>query len=482
MGPIKALWDTVGLRWRLPSDHQFDHLRVRRNPLLAAYSYVCLSQDVSEKRRALLANIERSSFQWRVVVAAGAGIFTASYNLAATNFILPILTALYWPLKPNNQVLVLEMALAGMFVGQILFGVLADRFGRRKLSELAVTYAGVGILGFAQSSTGLDGSMSILGWICFWRFVMGIGLGAQYPLAAVLTAEFAPSRHRSRMMAAVFSMQSLGSLWAALITFLVTKNVFQNTSENNQVKTADQVWRVIAGVGAIPAFVTALLLFTMPESPRYTFDVKMQADKALETMSAYTIDRSVVLANSIQEMMDRDNGGSFDVVSDRFNHFDDRSERSAPDNFRLHYQIYNYLIKDGNWRYLLGTTFSFFLIDLAFYGLDPFSADTMSFLWGATAQFKSEASSDAILDHSKRFMLVVSVASVVGSAIAIYVVGRASRKSLFTLVLPALAALYLLAGVVIITASDNASKTALYGLTFALIPSKSTNLNQNVLD
>jgi PHS family inorganic phosphate transporter-like MFS transporter len=46
-----------------------------------------------------------------------------------------------------------------------------------------------GTLGVAQSSAGYNNSMSILSWMMFWRFFVGLGIGAEYPLSAVITAE-----------------------------------------------------------------------------------------------------------------------------------------------------------------------------------------------------------------------------------------------------------------------------------------------------
>ena len=71
----------------------------------------------------------------------------------------------------------------------MIFGILADVYGRRRLYGLELAVVIFGTLGMAQASTGLNQSMNIMGWIIFWRFFMGLGIGAGYPLSAVITAE-----------------------------------------------------------------------------------------------------------------------------------------------------------------------------------------------------------------------------------------------------------------------------------------------------
>ena len=73
----------------------------------------------------------------------------------------------------------------------MLFGYAADRLGRRKLYGLELMVVIFGTLGMCQSSAGYNnGSMNVLGWIMVWRFVVGFGIGAEYPLSAVITAEY----------------------------------------------------------------------------------------------------------------------------------------------------------------------------------------------------------------------------------------------------------------------------------------------------
>jgi PHS family inorganic phosphate transporter-like MFS transporter len=119
------------------------------------------------------------------------GFFTDSYALFATNVILPSLAYIYWPhTTSNNPELVINcVTLAGSLCGQLLFGILADKFGRRRLYGLELVLVIFATLGMAQASTGVNGSMDIMGWIIFWRFSIGVGIGAEYPLSAIITAE-----------------------------------------------------------------------------------------------------------------------------------------------------------------------------------------------------------------------------------------------------------------------------------------------------
>lgn len=88
------------------------------------------------------------------------------------------------------------LTLTGSIVGQLVFGILADQYGRQKLYGVELIIVTVATLGLAQSAYGvpvlIDGtlrtSMKIVSWVEFWRFIMGIGIGAEYPLSAVITS------------------------------------------------------------------------------------------------------------------------------------------------------------------------------------------------------------------------------------------------------------------------------------------------------
>ena len=122
---------------------------------------------------------------------ASSGFFTDSYNLSAANVIIVMLNYVYWPTDTSNtQELKINIpTLFGSLVGMLIFGLLADIYGRRKLYGLELIVVIFGTLGIVAASTGYDGSMDIIGWLIFWRFFMGMGIGAEYPLSAVLTAE-----------------------------------------------------------------------------------------------------------------------------------------------------------------------------------------------------------------------------------------------------------------------------------------------------
>lgn len=98
-----------------------------------------------------------------------------------------------------------QSALIGTLVGQLVFGYLADRVGRKKMYgvELIMIVLFTVTQSFAADT---PSGMSVVHMLIIWRFIMGIGIGGDYPLSAIITAEFANSKNRGAMIAAVFAM------------------------------------------------------------------------------------------------------------------------------------------------------------------------------------------------------------------------------------------------------------------------------------
>lgn len=108
-----------------------------------------------------------------------------------------MISEVYWgslDAKPdrvhNYEVGLSIITLAGALVGQILFGIAADIWGRRKMYGLELIVLIFSTLGMSMASSGKFDSMSIIGVLLFWRFFMGLGVGADYPLSAVICSEF----------------------------------------------------------------------------------------------------------------------------------------------------------------------------------------------------------------------------------------------------------------------------------------------------
>lgn len=158
------------------------------------YSHIT---DPNLRRRLALSEIDKVPFGWyhvRAVVVAGVGFFTDSYDLFVLNLITNMLGMVYWQnpdalgvMPTSAQTAVKAATSGGAVIGQVGFGWLSDLIGRRKMYGVEL-----GIIVFAtlaQSLSSSSPSMSFTGLMIFWRVVMGIGIGGDYPLSAVITSE-----------------------------------------------------------------------------------------------------------------------------------------------------------------------------------------------------------------------------------------------------------------------------------------------------
>lgn len=162
---------------------------------------------------------------------------------------------------------------AGTVVGQLVFGWLADHVGRKRMYGLELIIIIFATLGQALSSG--SPSVNIVGLIIFWRVILGVGIGGDYPLSSIITSEFATTKWRGAMMGAVFAMQGIGQLVCAFVMLFVTLgfkealSVAPKTTECDGycAVAVDKMWRTLIGFGAVPACIALYYRLTIPETP-----------------------------------------------------------------------------------------------------------------------------------------------------------------------------------------------------------------------
>lgn len=205
-------------------------------------------------------------FHRRLVFTVGLGWMFDALDLGLISFVLVGL-ARDWGLGIADTFagvrwlpasgLILSAGLLGMAVGGSLGGILADRYGRRPIFQATLLLyslaTGLCALVPGPALLGRSGSVALLAVL---RFVVGLGLGAEFPAATALVSEWASTRQRGRMLALVESFWPLGGVLAAIIGLGLIAGEAGN-------------WRWACAVGALPALYVVHLRRHLPESPRY---------------------------------------------------------------------------------------------------------------------------------------------------------------------------------------------------------------------
>jgi MFS transporter, PHS family, inorganic phosphate transporter len=217
----------------------------------------------------LLNEAPSSRFHRRTVIISGVGFFTDAYDLFVIGTAAALL-AVQWHLSTLQTSWITGSAILGAFIGAFTFGRIADVIGRKKVY---VTVAVIMIFGAIASAFAPNFIFLVIA-----RLVLGLGIGGDYPVSAVLMSEYSNRKDRGRLVGLVFSMQALGLIVGPLIALLLLSSGIGN----------GLTWRILLGLGALPAAAVIYLRSKMPESPRYVAQVQGESAQAARDLKRYS--------------------------------------------------------------------------------------------------------------------------------------------------------------------------------------------------
>lgn len=186
-------------------------------------------------------------FHRRVAFVAGGGPFCDGYLLGIIAVALPLLTPALG-LSSLWEGLVASSALIGLFLGGFLFGPITDRIGRRLMYVLNLVVFIVGSLAHFYVTEA---------WQLFaLRLLIGLAIGADYPIATAMATEYIPRRMRGPALTGLVLAWWVGYAISFVVGYAITG-------------LGDDTWRWMLASGAVPAVVFLLLRAGIPESPRW---------------------------------------------------------------------------------------------------------------------------------------------------------------------------------------------------------------------
>ena len=212
----------------------------------------------------IAARIERlplSPWHLKLRVIMGIALFFDAFDMLAIAYVLPVLIGL-WKLAPSQIGLLISAGFAGQLVGAIFFGWLAERIGRINGAIWTIAI-------FSVMSVVCAFAWSYESMLAF-RFIQGLGLGGEVPIAAAYIGEIAKADKRGRFFLLYQVIFAIGLAGVAVVATWVVPHLG---------------WQWMFYIGAVPAVIALVLRRMLPESPRWLAS-RGRLDEADRTMRA----------------------------------------------------------------------------------------------------------------------------------------------------------------------------------------------------
>jgi PHS family inorganic phosphate transporter-like MFS transporter len=284
----------------------------------------------------------------RIMLISGMSFFTDAYDLFVIGVVLLMVRGLF-DLSALQLGMLASIALFGAAIGPIIFGYIGDKIGRKYTYWITIIILIIGAIGSAFST----------GFIMLfvWRFILGVGIGGDYPLSATIVAEYANKNDRGKLVASTFAMQGFGIIAGALIAVVLLY-------AHVPIQLA---WRLLLGFGAVPTLTILYARTKLGETPWYSLYTANKSSKKDPKERSYSIKPRELLAK--------------------------------------------------NWKYIVGTSVAWFLLDVSYYGTSIFTPYFTTFL-GYTGIFGPTLAS----------ALLLVIAAVPGYWVAVALIDREGRK------------------------------------------------------
>lgn len=264
---------------------------------------------------------------FRTMFTAGMGFFTDAYDLFIIGVVIALLTPI-WHLSTPEIAVLGSSSLIAAALGAYIFGRVADIFGRKAIYGLEVIILTIGAIGsaFSQDITQL----------IIWRVILGFAIGGDYPISAIIMSEYSNRKDRGKLVSMVFSLQGIGLIVGPMVAILILMLGVPH----------DIAWRILLGLGAIPAASVIYLRRKIKETPYYSLGVKGDVSNTVAAINDITGAKIKTDKNTALNSADSNGNDAGIKLKTKWHDL-----FKYPNNLRL-----------------LGTAGSWFLLDWAFYG------------------------------------------------------------------------------------------------------------------
>ena len=377
------------------SDLLFDMLGFRQNPFREVHT------QTSNDKRGTMRNTAAADLRLSML-----SNFSTAYNILSISLSLKIMHPIYYPhnhhhhqmdvMSKSLESLCSSALIAGMIVGQLAGGTLGDVLGRHRAMAVVMFLQVAAALcsalshGFTVETMGEPWSVSIYHVLAVFRFILGLGAGGVYPLAATLTAESSQSkRDRAKSVALTFSFQGVGYLSVPIVTWIVVSLFGQES---------DLSWRIILGLGAVPGILlTARRLQSIQRHKLQKERAKHPADNAKYPAKA--------LVSKDVEQHNFSSSASYSSGS------------SVPIRRLVPVSVVDAIGSEPDlFRKLLGTGGCWLLFDILFYGNTLFQPVVLSAAFGSAETVAKSAQDTTLL----------ALLALPGYFVSVFAVGRQS--------------------------------------------------------